>query len=104
MITENLSTLKINKLTQEQYDRELAAGNIDETALYLTPDEEIVFPVDSVNGKTGAVNLTASDVGADANGTAASVISAHNIDTNAHADIRVQISNLSSEIEKTGRQ
>lgn len=41
MITENLSTLKIHKLTQEQYDRELAAGNIDETALYLTPEEEI---------------------------------------------------------------
>lgn len=41
MITENLSTLKIHKLTQEQYDRELAAGNIDETALYLTPDSGI---------------------------------------------------------------
>lgn len=41
MITENLSTLKIHKLTQEQYDRELAVGNLDETALYLTPDEEI---------------------------------------------------------------
>jgi hypothetical protein len=39
LITENLSTLKIHKLTQEQYDRELAAGNIDENALYLTPDE-----------------------------------------------------------------
>ena len=39
MITENLSTLKIHKLTQAQYDRELAAGNIDENALYLTPDE-----------------------------------------------------------------
>ena len=41
MITENLSTLKIHKLTQEQYDRELSAGNIDENALYLTPDENI---------------------------------------------------------------
>ena len=41
MITENLSTLKIHKLTQEQYDRELAAGRIDPNALYLTPDEEI---------------------------------------------------------------
>lgn len=41
MITENLSTLKINKLTQIQYDRELAAGNIDTNALYLTPDEGI---------------------------------------------------------------
>ena len=40
MITENLSTLKIHKLTQEQYDRELAAGRIDESALYLTPEEE----------------------------------------------------------------
>lgn len=41
MITSNLSTLKINKLTQAQYDRELEAGNIDPNALYLTPDEEI---------------------------------------------------------------
>jgi hypothetical protein len=41
MITENLSTLKIHKLTQAQYDRELEAGRIDENALYLTPDEEI---------------------------------------------------------------
>ena len=39
MITENLSTLKIHKLTQAQYDRELAAGNLDPQALYLTPDE-----------------------------------------------------------------
>ena len=45
MNIENLSTLKIHKLTQEQYDRELAAGRIDENALYLTPDEKTnVFP------------------------------------------------------------
>lgn len=41
MLTENLSTLVIHKLTQEQYERELDAGTIDENALYLTPDEEI---------------------------------------------------------------
>lgn len=41
MITANLSTLKIHKLTQAQYDRALAAGNIDENALYLTPDEPL---------------------------------------------------------------
>lgn len=40
MITENLFTLKIHKLTQEQYERELNAGRIDENAIYLTPDEE----------------------------------------------------------------
>ena len=41
MITENLSTLKIHKMSQEQYDRELNAGNIDPNALYLTPDTKI---------------------------------------------------------------
>ena len=41
LFTENLTTLKIHKLSQEQYNRELESGNIDETALYLTPDEEI---------------------------------------------------------------
>lgn len=40
MITETLSTLKIHKLTQAQYQRELEAGRIDQNALYLTPDEE----------------------------------------------------------------
>lgn len=40
MIEKNLSTLKIHKLTQVQYERELAAGRIDENALYLTPDDE----------------------------------------------------------------
>lgn len=39
MTTQNVSTLKIHKLTQEQYDRELAAGNIDPLALYLTPED-----------------------------------------------------------------
>jgi hypothetical protein len=38
MIITNLSTLKIYKMTREQYERERAAGRIDEHALYLTPD------------------------------------------------------------------
>lgn len=38
MITENVSTLKIHKLTQEQYDTALASGSLDENALYLTPN------------------------------------------------------------------
>lgn len=41
MVTENLSTLKIHKLTQAQYDRELNNGTIDANALYLTPEEAI---------------------------------------------------------------
>ena len=92
MNTENLSTLKIHKLTQAQYDRELAAGRISPSDLYLTPDDgvdlsdytthsdvdnaikAIDFPVDSVNGKTGAVVLDAHDVGADANGSASTAL------------------------------
>ena len=38
MQTENLLNLKIHKLTNAQYDREKEAGNLDPTALYLTPD------------------------------------------------------------------
>lgn len=41
MITENLSTLKIHKLTKAQYDRAVTNGTIDANALYLTPDEEV---------------------------------------------------------------
>jgi hypothetical protein len=53
LITENLSTLKIHKLTKEQYERELEAGRIDENALYLTPneDETITDITLSVSGK-----------------------------------------------------
>lgn len=39
MKTENLSTLKIHKLSQEQYDREYKAENLDPNAIYLTPDD-----------------------------------------------------------------
>lgn len=36
MKVENISTLKINRLTQAQYDREKTNDNLDENALYLT--------------------------------------------------------------------
>lgn len=42
MITEKISALKMHKLTQEQYDRELSNGNIDETALYLIDDVDYI--------------------------------------------------------------
>lgn len=40
MITQNLSTLKINKLTREQYLAAKSAGTLSETELYMTPDIE----------------------------------------------------------------
>ena len=70
MITENLSTLKIHKLTQEQYDRELAAGRIDETAIYLTPaqdevvSEEIDPTVPAWAKEPTKPSYTANEVGA----------------------------------------
>ena len=68
MITENLSTLKIHKLSQEQYNRELAAGRLDETALYLTPEETIDFSVYAtvaqLNDKINTDNLIHESFGA----------------------------------------
>ena len=43
----------------------------------VIPPEPVDVPVDSVNGEIGAVVLDAADVGADATGTAASAVSAH---------------------------
>jgi hypothetical protein len=70
-------------------------------------------PVRSVNGKTGAVNLAAddvgarpstwtptyTDVGAEKSGTAASAVSTHNTKADAHNDIRLLISGLSSRLD-----
>lgn len=39
MITENISTLKIQKLTQKQYDDALENGVLDDNSIYLTPTE-----------------------------------------------------------------
>ena len=69
-------------------------------------------PVTSVNGKTGAVALSAqdvgarpdtwtpsaSDVGADAAGTASGAVSAHNTSGAAHADLRALIEGLNSRL------
>jgi hypothetical protein len=57
LITENLSTLKIHKLTQEQYEKELKEGRIDPNAIYLTPDDsdeeynELLSRIDILNNK-----------------------------------------------------
>ena len=61
MITENVSTLKIHRLTQEQYDRALADGTLEENALYLTPDsntEGYVTEDDLNTALTAKANVT----------------------------------------------
>ena len=61
MITENVSTLKIHRLTQAQYDRALADGTLEENALYLTPDsntEGYVTEDDLNTAMTAKANVT----------------------------------------------
>ena len=41
MKTTKVTNLKIHKLSQEQYDREVENGNVDENAMYFTPYEEV---------------------------------------------------------------
>ena len=84
--------------TKPSYTKsEVGLGNVDNVKQYSASNPP-PYPVTKVNNKTGAVTLSASDVGADASGTASSAVSTHNTDTSAHADIREQISQLSSEI------
>ena len=65
MITKNLATLKIHKLSQEQYDRELSAGHIDTDALYLTPDNRSEITVADILQNVypvGAIYLSANNI------------------------------------------
>lgn len=80
---------------------------------YALKSEIPSVPVKSVNGKTGAVSLTASDVGArpstwmpshsdvgaDKSGTASTVVSTHNTETDAHNDIRLLIQGLTTRLD-----
>lgn len=75
---------------------EIGLGNVDNVKQYSASNPP-PYPVTKVNNKTGEVSLTASDVGADASGTASSAVSVHNTSTSAHSDIREQISEISSE-------
>lgn len=84
--------------TKPDYTKsEVGLGNVDNVKQYSASNPP-PYPVTKVNNKTGDVTLAASDVGADASGTANSAVSEHNTNTSAHADIREQISQLSSEI------
>lgn len=100
-------------------------SELENDAGYLTEHQDLsdyakktelpVVPVQSVNGKTGDVLLTAEDVGAlpdtytppnqtaaqvgaDPKGTAASAVSEHNVDTDAHNDLRTELKALSDRL------
>lgn len=65
MIINNLSALKINKLTKEQYDRLLEDGLVKEDELYLIPDPVNAIPAPEV-AKVGQT-IVVSEI--DENGT-----------------------------------
>ena len=79
---------------------------------YALKSEIPNVPVQSVNNKTGAVQLSASDVnarpdswmptaeqvGADAKGTASSTVSTHNTATDAHNDMRLELKDINDRL------
>jgi hypothetical protein len=77
-VSEFLPTLTIHKLTQDEYNQKLDAGALDANALYLTPDEEIDVAGqinEAIKNKSDIGHThTAAEVGADANGSAASAL------------------------------
>ena len=77
--------------------REIGLGNVDNVEQYSEKNPP-PYPVTSVNNKKGSVNLSASDVGADANGTAASAVNMHDTSDKAHNDIRLLIEGLAARL------
>jgi ABC-type amino acid transport substrate-binding protein len=91
---------------------EVGLGNVDNVKQY-SADNPPPYPVTKVNGKTGAVTLDAesvgarpsswtpsySDVGAEKSGTASSAVSTHNTNTDAHNDIRLLITALTTRLD-----
>jgi hypothetical protein len=60
--TTNLSTLKINVLTQAQYDALVQAGTVNADEIYLTPENGSVTETDPVFTASVAHGITANDV------------------------------------------
>lgn len=76
---------------------EVGLGNVDNVKQY-SANNPPPYPVTKVNNKTGEVTLSASDVGADASGTANSVVSTHNTNASAHNDIRLLVEGLTTRL------
>jgi hypothetical protein len=57
MVKKDIPTLKINKLTQEQYNEALANNMIDEDSIYLTPTTVKDYALKSdLNNKADLIN------------------------------------------------
>jgi hypothetical protein len=101
--------------TKPSYSKsEVGLGNVDNVKQYSASNPP-PYPVVSVNGKTGNVQLgatdvgalpdtyvppnqTAAQVGADPIGTAAAAVSAHNTSTDSHGDLRLELKAISDRL------
>lgn len=95
---ENLSTNvteQISNAVEAIVPEDIGAADTDHTHdEYALKTEIPTVPVQSVNGKTGAVELSPADIGADPAGTT----STHNTATDAHNDIRLLIEGLTTRL------
>ena len=88
----------ISSVSSEEFDKALLGGLDAANGKFAKPEDIPTVPVKSVNGKTGNVDLIAADVGADPAGTADAAVSDHNVDADAHNDIRLLIEGLASRL------
>ncbi len=91
---------------------EVGLGNVDNVKQYSASNPP-PYPVTSVNGEVGAVKLDAdavgarpstwmpthTDVGAEKSGMAATAVGSHNVNTDAHNDIRLLIAALANRLD-----
>lgn len=60
MITNNLSTLNIHQLSEQQFQRIVENNEYDENALYLTPDKEVLIV--TIDEETGMASHTPAEI------------------------------------------
>lgn len=97
LIEEQVPSWAMGEEKPDYTKNEVGLGNVDNVRQY-SAENPPPYPVMSVNGKTGAARLTAGDVGADPTGAATSAVTAHNVDTSAHNDLRIALQGLSDRL------
>ena len=84
--------------TKPSYTKdEVGLGNVDNVKQYSESNQP-PYPVTSINGKTGAVTLSASDVGAEPTGIFSSIFNNHNTSVDAHADLRLAVQDFMDQV------
>ena len=85
--------------TKPQYTpSEVGLGNVDNVKQY-SANNPPPYPVTSVNGKTGAVSLDSDAVGAEPFGASFLAVNDHNTQTDAHNDMRLLITALTTRLD-----